>query len=197
MVLVIALVGAILSVALMLLSRHCPEEGLALTQNARHLHRLKNRTTMPQSGDFNPQVSLSELLRPGDDRSRWSTRHAARIEGYVVAVAYARPEATNCYVPWRRDIHINLAMRKDAPLKEQVVLEVTPNLSDWAAKHGWDWSESALRTQLLGRWCEFEGWLYFDEGHVEESENTSPNIPTNWRATAWEVHPITKIRVLR
>ena len=191
-----AIVVALIAVSL-LLSRHCPREGLALTSNARALHRLKNRTSLPRDVDFNAQISLNELLKPGDDRSRWSTQQAARIEGYVIAIAYARPEATNCFMPCRRDIHINVASRKDAPLNEQVVLEVTPNFGDWASKNGWDWSESALRSQLMDRWCEFEGWMYFDLGHTEEAENTSPQNPSNWRATAWEIHPVTKFRVIR
>jgi hypothetical protein len=183
--------------AMLVLSQRCPKAGLALTQNARTLHEQKNRTTLPQNQDINPQISLIELLKPGDDRSRWSTQHAARVQGYVIAVAYAGPEATNCFVPWRRDIHINLATRKDAPLNEQVVLEVTPNLSDWAVQQGWDWSETALRAELVGQWCEFEGWMYFDVGHADQAENTAPNNPTNWRATAWEIHPITKMRVVK
>ena len=152
---------------------------------------------MPRDEDFNPQISLSELLKPGDDSSRWSTQHAARIQGYVIDIAYARPEATNCFLPCRRDIHINIANRQGAPQNEQVVLEVTPNLREWAARQGWDWSETSLRAQLLGHWCEFEGWMYFDVGHAEESENIAPHNPTNWRATAWEIHPVTKFRVIR
>ena len=190
------ILGVLLSGALVL-SRNCPSAGLALTTRARALHRLKNRTAIPQPSDFNPQVSLNELLKPGDDSSRWSTQQAARIEGYVIDIAYARPEATNCFLPSRRDIHINVAKRKGAPQNEQVVLEVTPNFRDWAAERGWDWSEAALRSQLLGYWCEFEGWLYFDVGHKEEAENTAPRNPGNWRATAWEIHPVTKFRVIQ
>jgi hypothetical protein len=196
LVLLVAMVVVVIVVAVLLLLR-CPTEGLALTSNARALHRLKNRTVLPREVDFNPHISLNELLKPGDDRLRWSTQQAARIQGHVVAVAYARPEATNCFVPWRCDIHINIATRKDAPLSEQVVLEVTPNFRDWAFQQGWDWSESALRAQILDHWVEFEGWMFFDEGHAEESENIAPNNPANWRATAWEIHPITKFKVLR
>lgn len=152
---------------------------------------------MPQESDFNRQISLTELLKPGDDRSRWSTQQAARLEAYVIDVAYARPEATNCFLPCRRDIHILVANRKGAPKNEQLVLEVTPNLVEWAARRGWDWSEASLRAQVLGHWCEFEGWLYFDVGHAEESENTAPQNPGNWRATAWEIHPVTKFTVLQ
>jgi len=193
------LAGVLLTLLLasLLLWRHCPSAGLALTSNARALHRLKNRTTLPRDADFNTQISLTELLKPGDDRSRWSTQQAARVQGYVIDVAYARPEATNCFVPCRRDIHINIATQPVATLTEQMIVEVTPNLGDWAAQQGLDWSESALRAQLLGHWVEFEGWLYFDVGHAEESESTSPNNPENWRATAWEIHPVTKFTVIK
>jgi hypothetical protein len=191
-----AIVVCVLGVSL-ILSRNCPSAGLAFTRKARTLHQLKNRTRMPQSADFDPQISLNELLASGDDTSRWSTQRAARIDGYVIDVAYARPEAANCFLPCRRDIHILVANRQGAPPNQQVVLEVTPNLREWAARQGWDWSEQTLRAQLLGHWCEFEGWLYFDVGHRDQSENTAPHNPTNWRATAWEIHPITKIRIIR
>ncbi len=90
-------------------------------------------------------------------------------------------EATNCFSLCRRDIHILVANRKGAAKNEQVVLEVTPNLRDWAAKRGIEWSEQNLKAQLVGRWCEFEGWLYFDLGHTDQSENTAPHNVTNWR----------------
>ena len=195
--LLLALIAIVLIVVSLVLSRHCPSEGLALTSKARFLHRLKNRTALPQDSDFNDQISLSELLRLGDDTDRWSTQQAARIQGYVVDVAYARPEATNCFMPCRRDIHINVANRQGAPITEQVVLEVTPNFAEWAAQQGWDWSASSLKSQLVGHWCEFEGWMFFDVGHAEEAENTTPNNASNWRATAWEIHPVTRFRVIK
>jgi hypothetical protein len=176
---------------------NCPSAGIALTSNARRIHRLKNRTTFPQAADFDSRITLDALLQPGDDRNRWSTDRAARIQGLVLDVAYARPEATNCFHPCRRDVHIAISTRQDAPKSEQMIVEVTPNLRDWAAQQGMDWSEKTLQAQLVDHWCEFEGWLYFDVGHDEEAENTSPRKPANWRATAWEIHPITKITVVR
>ena len=158
---------------------------------------LKNRTAHPQAADFDSRVTLDALLQPGHDTNRWSTDRAARIQGEVIVVAYAGTEAANCFGPSRRDIHINIATRKGAAQNEQVVLEVTPHLRDWARERGMDWSAETLHAQLVGRWCEFEGWLYYDVGHDEDSENTAPNKPDNWRATAWEIHPITKITVIR
>jgi hypothetical protein len=180
-----------------LLERNCPSAGIALTSRARHLHRLKNRTSLPQASDFDSRVTLDLLFQRGDDSNRWSTDRAARLQGYVIDVEYARPEATNCFSPCRRDIHIVISNRKDAPKTEQVVVEVTPKLGDWDAAQGIDWSEQTLQRQLVGHWVEFEGWLYFDVGHAEEAENTSPSKSDNWRATAWEIHPITRITILR
>lgn len=195
--LLVVIIVVILVAFWLVLARNCPSAGIAFTRRARALHRLKNRTALPQTADFDSQITLDALLQPGDDRDRWSTDHAARIQAQVIDVAYARPEATNCYSPYRRDIHILVANRKDAAKHEQVVLEVTPNLREWATTRGLDWSEQTLQAQLVGHWCEFEGWLYFDAGHAEESENIAAHNPENWRATAWELHPVTKIAVIK
>ena len=180
-----------------LLALNCPSAAIALTSRARQLHRLKNRTTFPQLAEFDPQVSLDELLKRGDDSNRWTITRAARIQGEVIDVEYARPEATNCFSPCRRDIHIAVASHKGAAKNEQVIIEVTPNLREWAQSQGVNWSEKTLQQELIGHWCEFAGWLYFDVGHAQESENTAPGIAGNWRATAWEIHPVTEIKVIR
>lgn len=195
--LVLAVVIGLLITVWLGLALNCPSEGIALTSRARELHRLKNRTAIPQDTDFDPGVTLDALLQPGDDSNRWSNDRAARIQGEVIDVENAGSEATNCFNPYGRDVHILIATRKGAAKTEHVVLEVTPRLRDWAAERGMDWSEKTLQAQLVGHWCEFEGWLYFDAGHAEESENISAGKPDNWRATAWEIHPITKITVLR
>ena len=190
-------VGIVLLVALwVVFALNCPSAGIAITGRSRRVNQLKNRTAFPQPADFDPLVTLEALLQRGDDRSRWSVERAARIEGLVIDVWYAGAEATNCFNPCRRDVHIHIAKRKDAPKSEHVVVEVTPKLRDWAAAQGVDWSAETLRAQLMGHWVEFEGWLYFDVGHAEEAENTAPGNPENWRGTAWEVHPITRIRVI-
>jgi hypothetical protein len=195
--LVAAVVGLLVITVWLGLAQNCPSTGIALTSRARHLHRLKNRTAFPQGADFDASVTLEKLLAAGDDTHRWATDRAARVEGEVIDVAYAGSEATNCFNPNRRDIHILVATHKGAEKNEQVVVEVTPNWADWASAHALDWSEQTLHSQLVGHWVQFEGWLYFDLGHATEAENTAPGNPENWRATAWELHPVTKITVLR
>ena len=195
--LLVGVVIIVLVTAWLLLAQNCPSTGIALTSTQRALHRLKNRTAIPQASDFDASVTLDELLRPGDDRNRWSNDRAARVQGEVIDVEHAGTEAANCFGPTRRDIHILIAKQKGVPKTQHVVLEVTPKLRDWAALQGMDWTEKTLQAQLIGHWVEFEGWLYFDAGHAEDTENIAPGNPENWRATAWEVHPITKITIIR
>jgi hypothetical protein len=194
--LLVAVGVVVLSALWLVFALDCPSAGIAIMGRTRELHRLKNRTAFPQATDFDPLFTLDAWLQPGDDRSRWSIERAARVQGFVIDVWYAGAEGTNCFNPCRRDVHIHIAKRKDAPKNEQVVVEVTPRFRDWAAAQGIDWTAQALRGQLMGHWVEFEGWLFFDARHAEEAENTAPGNPENWRATAWEVHPVTKIRVI-
>ena len=175
----------------------CPAGGAALSPGGREFARLKNRVGTPKPQDFDESVSLETLLRPGEDRGRWAESRAGRVEGYVVEVVEGGVEAANCYSSRERDVHIHVASRVDAPKREWLVVEVTPRMREWARGLGRDWSAASLRRELVGRRCRFEGWLFFDRGHADESENTAPGAPGNWRATAWELHPVTAIEVLR
>ena len=175
----------------------CPSSGAAVTPGRREFMRLKNRAAVPGPEDFDANVTLEALLRPGEDRGRWSESRAGRVEGYVVEVVEGGMEAANCFSYRERDLHIHVTARPDAPRREWLVMEVTPRTRRQAAGRGLDWSAAALRAELVGRRCRFEGWLLFDRSHVGESENTAPGSPGNWRATAWELHPVTSIEVLK
>jgi hypothetical protein len=189
------LAAALLAGGSYLLKYYCPASGIAVTRERRDLHRLKNRTLLPQASDFDDRVTLSSMSQPGDDRTRWSASRAARIEGYVVSVAPARAELANCFCG--RDTHIHIAARPNAPPNEHVVLETTPRIERWARNQGWNWSAETLRQQLVGRLVRFEGWLLFDSSHAKESENIAPGAQFNWRITAWEIHPVTRIEILK
>jgi hypothetical protein len=195
--LVLLLLAALLAAVLIFMQSNCPLAGSALTQKMRAFVRLKNRTALPQQVDFDSRVTLAALLQPGEDRARWSASRAAAIEGYVVGVGRGGIEAANCYSLSSYDTHIHIALRPDAPGREQVVLEITRLMRERAESLGLDWSELALRRELSGHWCRFEGWLLFDDEHADESESTAPTGERNWRATAWEIHPVTHFEVVR
>ena len=192
----VAGLALILASPLLITQLISPPQGIALSADARAFNRLKNRTVLPQEADFDRRVTLSELLRPGEDRGRWSASRAAALEGYVIAVRKGGVESANGFSFLRRDSHIEVGLRPDSPPRERLIIEVTPPLREQAKGRGLDWSNDALARELTGRRCRFEGWLLFDSNHAEESENIKPGAPANWRATAWELHPVTFIEVL-
>jgi len=196
-ILVLLLIVICLTAGVVLLKRDCPAAGIAFSQQQRDFHRLKNRTTQPQQTDFDDRVTLVNMLQTGDDRARWSSARAARVEGYVVSIGKGGIEWANCYVPCNRDTHINIALRPDASERQQVVLEITPRIETAARRQGRDWSEETLKREVLGHWCSFAGWLFFDSSHAAEAENTAPSRTGNWRATAWEIHPVTNFQVIK
>ena len=49
---------------------------------------------------------------------------------------------------------------------------------------------------LEGQCAEFTSWMFWDAYHDDEAENTAPGRPENWRATAWEIHPITAMNTV-
>jgi hypothetical protein len=177
----------------------CPIEGDAKNAQVRVLNPLKRRMTTPAASDMDDQVTLAAMTAPGDDTSRFDTKRGATIEGYVADVKVGGVESVNCHThdPQYRDTHIELTLdpMHDAEIKH-VIVEVTPQWREQMAKNGVDWSTKTLRTKLLGRWIKVTGWLLFDEEHANAAENTNPGGAKNWRATVWEIHPITDLQVL-
>jgi hypothetical protein len=176
----------------------CPPRGDAVTSGVRALNRLKNRVTAPVAGDIDSAVTLGALLAPGDDRGRWSERRAATIVGYVRDVKVGGVETVNCFAktPDHRDTHIELVTGPEDAGQFPLIVEVTPWWRQHAASRGSNWSTDSLRSLLRGRWVRVTGWLLFDTEHRRQAENTAPGRVGNWRATAWELHPVTGIEVV-
>jgi hypothetical protein len=164
------------------------------------LDLLKNRNTAPKEQDIDPLVSLPAMTALGADYTRFDANKGATVQGYVMSVKVGGNESCNCKAtdPTDRDTHIALSMAPGAPEKQWVIVEVTPRLR-LQKKGQADWSTKALEDQetgILNKWVEVSGWLLFDLAHVNEAENTKPGRKGNWRATCWEIHPVTSIKVL-
>ncbi len=195
----IALAGVPAAVSAQDTYHGCGMTGDAATPSVQALNRLKNRYTAPDSADIDSQVTLAALVEPGDDRARWDEGRGARIVGYVHDVKPGGVETVNCRARGLpdRDTHIELVLDPmNGGGTRRVIVEVTPRWRAMLAARGVDWSTPTLRRQYLGRWVRVTGWLMFDAEHANASENTAPGRPRNWRATAWEVHPITAIEVV-
>lgn len=177
----------------------CPMNGSATTPNLQSLNRLKNRYTVPQASDIDAAVTLQAMLAPGNDRNRWNSTHAAEITGFVLDVKPGGGETCNCGKTdaVHSDTHIELVLHStDTEMKQTVVVEATPRMRRKMKANGTDWSTKGLRTNIKGKWVTVRGWMTFDTQHVNAAENTHPGAAGNWRATAWEIHPVTDIQMV-
>ena len=182
----------------------CPLEGKQSgSDGTKELNPLKNRFSFPEQGDIDKDVTLVAMLTPGDDVDRFDPKKGATVTGFVVNVKRGGKESCNCEATNSVDMdtHIELALSKEAPKNQRVIVEVTPRLRMLMKRQGIDWTTETLQKEndikgIKGKWLTVTGWLLFDSVHAEEAENTNPGNPANWRATCWEIHPVTKIEIL-
>jgi hypothetical protein len=179
----------------------CGLTGDATDPEAIALNPLKNRHVAPGVADVDPQVTLAAILKPGDDEGRWSTAKGAELTGYVFNVKPGGIETCNCHAhdAAHKDTHIELTLddspENTAPSR-RVIVEVSPRVRKAMQASGVDWSTTTLQTTILHHWIKVEGWMFFDGEHKGEAENTNPNGMANWRATCWELHPLTSMQIV-
>jgi hypothetical protein len=181
----------------------CGLEGKVSLECGKALNRLKNRYRSPTAADINSSITLESILKDGDDLTRWSTSDAGQITGFVALVEPGGyRESCNCKSKKLQDIHINVVLtpKDEGDEEHYFVVEITPRLRylnpDWSYKEIYD---------LQGKWVKFTGWMLFDTMHSLESHNTK-NRPQQecgsleandiWRATGWEIHPVTAFEIV-
>jgi hypothetical protein len=175
------------------------------------LNDQKNRYRLPADADIDPTIKV-----PGDiisldvpptlhgARAGWSgpdaaavaarERKAVIVEGFIVDLIEENKgngEACNCHRPKELyDYHVFLAEAPaDDPKKpdktEAVVVEMTPRWRfirpSWAPA-------SNVKSHANKDRVRITGWLLLDEDHLD--------MVGKARATAWEIHPVTKVEVL-
>ena len=179
----------------------CPDSGNAQPSRVRTLNRQKNRAAKPQAADIDSTVTLAAILAPSsNDSGRFNEAKGAEITAYVFRIIPGgRSETSNCKKgdPVHRDTHIELTTSPtDTVETRRVIVEVTPRWRAAELQDSVDWSTATLQHSLEGHWAKVRGWLMFDAEQKAQSENTHPGGDRNWRATAWEIHPITAITII-
>jgi hypothetical protein len=176
---------------------NCPLEGDAKDAQAKVLNPLKRRMTTPKDSDIDTKMSLSAILAPGEDKARWDQKKAGVVSGYVTDVKVGGIESVNCHTKdaLYRDTHIEVVLNPGDGEDKYLIVEVTPQWREVMQKDGVDWTTTSLRKSLKGRWVRFTGWLFYDAEHANAATNSGGKAHI-WRATVWELHPITKIEVL-
>lgn len=165
------------------------------------LDGYKNRYNFPQKADFDSTIQLKDLAASGDP-NQFSPDKAVLVKGYVYDVKTGGVETCNCKTkdPDFRDTHIELIVSADqTDPQNRVIVEVTPRLRAIMNGKGEDWTTNNLRQTIKGHQVEVAGWLMYDAEHETEAFANDPDDQVgrhNWRATCWEVHPITYLKVI-
>jgi hypothetical protein len=164
----------------------------------------KNRTDLPASDHEVTWHAIATLPYPKPaptSRAKWTPAQLAqlaqyegvalRVEGYIVALKpqdKGKGESTNCHFTHADEVDWHIALVANAGDGENtaIVVETTPRVRRSHPK----WTPEALRPWVdADQPIRISGWLMFDPDH--------PNHLGKYRSTLWEIHPITKIEVLK
>jgi len=143
-------------------------------------------------------ITLNQLIS-SDNEDQFSIDKAVILTGYVFNVKMGGVETCNCKTKdeFFRDTHIELTPDDEHTGPEyRIIVEVTPRIRAIMAAKNIDWSTETLKFELKGHKIKVAGWLFYDEEHKSQSSATNPTGERNWRASCWEIHPITYIKVL-
>ncbi|HWA33137.1 MAG TPA: DUF6359 domain-containing protein [Cyclobacteriaceae bacterium] len=172
-----------------------PQTGSATPGSLEYtLNPLKNRTAAPTSAQIDHTITLTAVLAPGNDETRFHTNKGAVIEGWVIGTKLEGKESCNCNKtdPKDRDYHIAIAKKKtETDGSKMMVVEVTPKVR---AAMGWSTTDV---TGLKGHKVKFTGWMFFDTKHKNIARNTHFGSAAVVRATCWEVHPVMKFDIVQ
>lgn len=159
------------------------------------LNALKNSEEKPSNAD--PMTLAAIVALNSQSPHSWSSGSARddltalgegkgiEVKGWLIAAhVTGTPETCNCKLKGtdNNDFHLNLVPTKKSLIKRSVVIEMSPRSRD----EGWTLPKvKALADQKT--YVRVTGFLMFDSQHA-----AFQSMP---RATAWEVHPVTKFEV--
>jgi len=176
---------------------NCPTAGCG---GDPRLNRAKNRTDLaqdnsPQPMTFHQIVHREDQAQEAINESDWKRGHprtifealgegrAVVLKGFLIEADDSGIEACNCYISGRsnNDFHLDLVAHADHEDDRAIVVEMTPRLRP----AGWRLAD-LQQFAAQKKYVRVTGWLMYDTMHPGSSSH---------RATAWEVHPVTKFEV--
>jgi hypothetical protein len=207
------------------LANGCSIAGVATaTQWEYTANQLKNRWHLPSADDnFNADATISVLAsalsdpkagpnkdpiskKANNDAGKFVTiseGQTAEIDGYIAYVKPGGVESCNCKSqdPQYMDTHIYVSATpqhaNQTDKKFCLIVEVTPRVRIEQVQMGHDWATSTLISTLKpGTHVRISGYLFDDQEHRPNSVADSPSNANLWRASCWELHPVTDIQIV-
>lgn len=180
--------------------KSCGMEGTAQNRDDKEANRLKNRWILPQKKDFDSNFTWNILFGENDENpKKYNQSNAARITGYVAYISKSNKESCNCGFkePEFHDYHISLVADTSSynDKTQHLIVEITPRLRAIMKAQGVDWDLNALK-KIRHKQIEVEGWLFYDWEHGDKAYLRTGDTTKSWRATCWEIHPVTSLKVL-
>ncbi|MGB5025063.1 MAG: hypothetical protein WBO44_06925 [Saprospiraceae bacterium] len=162
---------------------------------------FKNRYTIPIKSDFDTRLQLKDFVNGEATEGKFLQTKAVEITGYIYDVKKGGVETCNCKTtdPLFRDTHIEITLNdQETGPENRFIIEVTPRIRQALADKGIDWTTEALSENIKGHMVKVQGWLFYDFSHKTENYADDPNNSigrNNWRATSWEIHPVTSLEI--
>lgn len=156
------------------------------------LDTLKNRN---HTSNKITNLSIDEVMIPGDDTKRFKSDEYVDISGYVYDVKWGGSETCNCHSKDKDQLDIHIDLVKDLKYStgdKTMIVEI----NRYTRSSDKSMTYNNIRS-LRGKKVEIKGWLFFDEEHKHNAKNTNPNGTNVWRATCWEVHPCMYIQEIK
>jgi len=153
------------------------------------MNRMKNRDDI--TGTIDHSITIQALMAAKEETDIDPER-PIEITGYVADVIPGTPRETcNCARDDIADIHIDVVAKKaDRNNKlKYVIVEISPRFEEELG------DVVSVKAKITNKWVKFTGWPTYDYKHRSNARNIKKtgNI---WRATAWEVHPVTRFKVV-
>ena len=180
----------LLSVGFISLGQVCPPEGTGKNAKEKHANTLKNRSVIVNKARIPMTLSLDSVLVIGQDSARFRDSNYVVMDGFVVEFKSGESESCNCNSVEEKnhDIHIYVGKTPDAKKENCMICEITPPYKN---------SVHPDVKSMVGQRVVVEGFLFYDAEHKGNAKNTCKRCTNTWRATVWEIHPVTLLEVVK
>ncbi len=172
----------------------CPNYGDATVPDKKDLNINKNQSVTVKSSRKPEMLPLKNLLPSvqRSDKGIYMTGAYVVTEGILVRFEEQEGESCNCEQATKKkkdgDVHMYIGTKANAPIKECIVVELTPA---YKKKHP-AYANSLVKNAKV----RITGFLLYDFIHEKDAFTTCKSCSGIWRKTCWEIHPITKIELL-